>query len=344
MPPTPSFVCRVESLVALIVALSLVTALPAAVPAAATAPRSSAVQATGSAGRATVPPPPPPWWAPGREADARVAAIALRIATAGRARCTAPMTGTGLVLQHLSDFTPADRPTMIAALSLDRGPAVIAVVPDSPASTAGMRVGDVLLAADGSPLPPDADAATPFDQARARARADAVDDLLADPAGGPVTLTLLREGTPIMVRVVSRPICPSRVRLARSGQRNAYADGHHVLVTTGLVSRLRSDDELAFVLAHEMAHNILGHAALLRAGTGAGGDAARAARGIVRATERDADALAGELLIDAGYDPVVGAEALRRLGGSGFALFPDHAPDGERIAAMRALVEARRSR
>lgn len=279
---------------------------------------------------------------PGREEDARVATIAWRLARAGVAHCPAPAPLTGLVLQHLSQFEVADRPGMIAALGLDRGPAMIAVVPGSPADRAGLRPGDVLLAVDDVPLPRDAAAAAPFDAARARLRADTILDRIAQ--DGTHRLTLLREGREQIVTLTPLPGCPSRVHLARSNQRNAYADGTHVFLTTGLFARLRNDDERAFVIAHEMAHNILGHATLMRSGVvkrGLGRTLGHSGA-VLRGTERDADTLAARLMLAAGYDPVAGAQMLRRLDTDlGIALFAAHDGAGTRIAAIRALVDAR---
>lgn len=280
---------------------------------------------------------------PGREDDARVERVAFRLAVAGRPRCAVTEPGTGLVLQHLSQFALRDRPGMIAGLSLDRGPGVIVVVPGSPAATAGIRPGDVVLAIDGAVLPPEPNLAAPFDAARAHARADAVRDLLAQTA--PFAITLLREGVVVTIRLAPLPACPSRVHLARSNQRNAYADGRHVVLTTGLLSRMRNDDELAFVIAHEMAHTILRHAVVMRGGSvkhGLGRTLGRSGR-IVRGTEREADTLGGELMIDAGFDPVVGVAILSRIGDGdlGIDLFASHDATGRRIAAMRALAAAR---
>lgn len=281
---------------------------------------------------------------PGREADAHVAAVAFRLADQGRVRCPMLVPAAGLVLQHLAQFEPPDRASIVAALPLDRGPGVIALVPGGPAEAAGIRVGDVLLAIDGAALPAEPGLARPFDAARAHARADAIDDLFS-PVGLSLAIDLLRDGATLRVSLTPRPVCPSRVRLARSDQRNGYADGRHVFLTTGLLARLRGDDELAFVIAHEMAHNVLGHAAVMRGGDvrrGLGRTLGRSGR-IVRDTERAADRLAGELMLDAGYDPVAGVGMLRRVGGTdlGIALFAGHAPVGERIAAMRALVAGR---
>lgn len=307
-------------------------------PVAAVAPGSA--QATAApAVRAT------PQALPGREEDARVATIAYRLARAGVARCPVPAPLTGLVLQHLSQFQATDRPGMIAALALDRGSAVIAVVPSSPAADAGVRPGDVLLAVDDIPLPPDSAAVAPFDGALARAHADAVLDRVE--RAGTSRLALLRDGRDVAATLTTRPGCPSRVHLARSNQRNAFADGKHIFVTTGLFGTLRSDDERAFILAHEAAHNILGHAAVMRSGAvkrGLGRTIGHSGA-IVRGTERDADALAATLMLDAGFDPVAGAELLRRLNTDlGLTLFAAHDGAGARIAAIRAIVAARTPR
>ncbi len=40
---------------------------------------------------------------------------------------------------------------------------------------------------------------------------------------------------------------------------NAYADGENIFVTPGMMRFIRSDEELAMVLSHELAHNIMGH-------------------------------------------------------------------------------------
>ncbi|TCP66026.1 MULTISPECIES: M48 family metalloprotease [unclassified Sphingomonas] len=282
---------------------------------------------------------------PGREADGRVERIAFRLATAGRPRCPALEPALGLVLQHLSQFELADRAGMIAGLSLDRGPGVIAVVPGGPAALAGIRPGDVLLGIDGHAPPPETALTMPFDAARAHARADAVRDLLAHTKTTPFAISLLRHGVAMTVTVTPRLACPSYIHLARSDQRNAYADGLHVFTTTGLLSTVRNDDELAFILAHEMAHNILHHAVVMRGsevGHGIGRNLGRSGR-IVRATEREADALGGTLMLDAGFDPVRGAAILGRLGGGdlGIELFAAHDSAGKRIAAMRALAAAR---
>lgn len=279
----------------------------------------------------------PPWTMPGREEDGRAARIAFRIARAGRARCAVTEGATGLVLQHLTQFPLSERARLAAAFGLDRGPIVNAIVPGSPAVAAGVQVGDILLAIDDRPLPPEAARDLAFDAARAHARADAIADLLT---GTAPALTLRRGDAEFSTVLRPETACASRVHLARSGQRNAYADGRHVFLTTGLLARLRSDDELAFVIAHEMAHNVLRHAAILRGGDGQREPGmSRPPLALVEATERAADTLAGEIMLDAGYDPVGGAALLERF--DGLRLFDAHDSAGARVAAMRRLAAAR---
>lgn len=286
---------------------------------------------------------PPAPALPGRESDGRVAQVTFRLTTAARARCASTETSAGLVVQHLSQFGLADRPGMATAAALDRGPGIAAIVPGGPAAIAGIEAGDVLLAIHGVAVPPESALDRPFDARRAHARADLIDDLLTSAA--PLSLDLLRHGAHLHLTVSPRPACTARVRLARSRQRNAYADGRHVFLTTGLLALLRSDDEVAFVIAHELAHNQLGHAALLRdAGVGHGLGRTLGRRGrVVRGSEQAADEFAGEMMLDAGFDPVAGAQLLPRLGSGdlGIALFASHASDKDRVEAMRRLVVAR---
>ncbi len=101
----------------------------------------------------------------------------------------------------------------------------------------------------------------------------------------------------------------------------------------------KEDDELAAVLAHELAHNILGHRARL--------DEAKVSRGmfksvgrnarLIRETEVEADRLSIYLLDRAGY-PIEGATRFwRRFGpqhGLGIFASPTHPGWKQRVATM----------
>ena len=244
-----------------------------------------------------------------------MAAIAYRIGLLGAGHCPVPYPLTGLLLHHLPEYDPAGRRQMIAAYALDRGPGVLAVVAGSPAAKAGLRAGDILLAVNGIAFPSPLEMAGIRRRKLWRAEVDRSEALLeAELRKGAAELSILRGGKEIDVGLSYRLGCPARIRLARSEQTNAFANGRYVIATTALLDFTRSDDELAIVIGHELAHNILGHPArldeqgvpdgLLR---GFGKNASR-----VRVTEEEADRLGLQLAWAAGYDVGAAIQFWRR--------------------------------
>ena len=240
-----------------------------------------------------------------RAEDHRVAAVAYRLGMAGAQHCPVSSPLTGMLLHHLPEYDAQGRRAMIDAHQLQRGPGILSVIADSPAARARLRAGDVLLTMNGqsfdSPL---AMAAEP-DRKRWRALIEQNEGKLEDQLrSGPVRLTILRDGREIAVPLTAELGCPTRIRLARSAQVNAFASGRYVIMTTALLNFVQSDDELAVVIAHELAHNILAHPDRLKQQKvpargflrGFGKNASR-----VRVTEEEADRLGIKLAWAAGY-------------------------------------------
>jgi hypothetical protein len=197
-----------------------------------------------------------------RQDDLRVAMVAYRLALAGSALCTERYPLTGMLFHHLAEYEPGDRPLMIGRYGLDRGPGVLTVLGGTPAARSGLVAGDVLLAVNGRPLPTGASVAAEPKREKWRRLADEAEaELETALRRGPADLRILREGREVAVRLGSLPACLGRVRLARSTQVNAFATGRTVVMTLAMLKFLKSDDELAVVLGHELAHNILGHPA-----------------------------------------------------------------------------------
>jgi Zn-dependent protease with chaperone function len=206
-----------------------------------------------------------------------------------------------MLFHHLAEYEPGDRLLMIARYGLDRGPGVLTVMADTPAARAGLVAGDVLLAVDGRPLPTGASVAAEPKREKWRRLADEAEgELEAGLRRGPVDLRVLRDGRELSLRLGSVSACLGRVRLARSTQVNAFATGRTVVMTLAMLKFLRSDDELAVVLGHELAHNIFNHPAM------------RSEEGILRAfgikasamwkREETADRFGLRLMAAAGYD------------------------------------------
>ena len=140
---------------------------------------------------------------------------------------------------------------------------------------------------------------------------------------------------------------------------NAFAlPGGYIFVTESIIELCTKEDEVAFILSHEMAHVVRGHAMKRIISSSAISTAARAApiRGSIarwfktvgisflesaysRETENQADALALRLSAAAGYDPRAAISLFQRIhgiktddntGNAGY-YFGTHPPFNERI-------------
>jgi predicted Zn-dependent protease len=169
------------------------------------------------------------------------------------------------------------------------------------------------------------------------------------------------------------PLAGFHVVVVESEQLNAFAaPGGFIFVTTGTLKAAHSEDELACVLAHEVAHVVRGHAlgsvqrsrwanvpaewlksskdltpeqrgALQKMFEGTIGDILDAllVKGYSRDTEYEADALGAKIAQAAGYDPNALVSFLatvksRGEGGAGGAK-ASHGSPAERIERLRTL-------
>jgi predicted Zn-dependent protease len=121
---------------------------------------------------------------------------------------------------------------------------------------------------------------------------------------------------------------------------NGEADGRYVQVSTEMAALAQSRDELAALLAHELAHNILGHRQRLDAlhvDRGLFAPFGRNAR-LIRETEAEADRFSIHLMAHAGYAPEAALAFWERVRHAtrGMAGSPTHPPWRERLQMMQA--------
>lgn len=121
--------------------------------------------------------------------------------------------------------------------------------PGSPAEKAGIRAGDVPISLSGWPVPVGENALKEF-----RSKLDEHKQ-----KGGPIELIVRRGNEDMVVSVIPEPACDFMLVLANEDSKNAYADGRRIVVHRGLMDFFKTDEEAALVIAHELAHNSMGH-------------------------------------------------------------------------------------
>ncbi|WP_307732435.1 M48 family metallopeptidase [Massilia sp. MB5] len=131
---------------------------------------------------------------------------------------------------------------------------VSGVLAGSGAASAGLRKGDGLVAANGKALPTGRDAETEA--------AGVLGPLVSSRAS--LSMTISRNGREQVLNMPVTRACAYRVDLGNADNINSYADGSRVLLTRGMINFAQSDEAIAFVLAKDIAHNVLGHAGTLR--------------------------------------------------------------------------------
>ncbi len=253
--------------------------------------------------------------------DLRVASIGTRLAIANVAECVRRAPQAGIVLQDLVQFSGADRDAAATTFGLGTYPAISAVIPGSVADQAGLRAGDAIMALDGQPIGA-SDPKAPY------ARIAKIEAAIES---GPTILIVDRPDHPRPFMLAGTPGCASRVQVVPGRKLNAHADGTYVQLTSAVAEYAADDNELAAIIAHEMAHNILGHRERL--------DREGRRSETIRATEMEADKFSLRLLKTAGYDPLAAARFWQRFGRkTGAGIFSDGTHQRTK-ARVRLLTE-----
>ncbi|MFN3818607.1 M48 family metalloprotease [Blastomonas sp.] len=263
-----------------------------------------------------------------RASDTRILSVGTRLAVANAPFCKSTENAIGMTLHHIGQY--GDDAAARATFGFARDYAVLALVADGPAAQAGIRADDAIVALNGVELAPPPGELAEIDQPAAYRPVAWADARLRTALDAPpVTLTLMRGGETFDVILTGMPACRSRFELRPSGKYGASADGDIVGITSAMLGFMADDDELAAILAHEMAHNLLEHRKRLNdAGIQRGlmQQIGRNAR-LTLATEIEADRLSIWLMANAGYDPGGAVRFWTRYGkqhGKGIFSAPTH--------------------
>ena len=223
----------------------------------------------------------------------------------------------GFTAKNRYSFPAELRDAAVARLGKGDELRVVQVLEGSGAQRAGVQRGDALLsiAGKGLPLGPQAETET------ARLLAPLLKQTTE------VDVQVLRNEAPITLKVALTTACAYTVDIGNAPHVNAYSDGRRVMVTAGLLAEV-SDQELAVILAREIAHNVQLHATTMQIRatmvsiidtllppkpdlSGFAGSAGL--KTMDEKLDQEADRIALYMLARAGFNPTVAVDTLERL-------------------------------
>ena len=231
--------------------------------------------------------------------ELRVAGIMHKLRLANLASCPKQEMTYGLVVARLADrASPAVRTAQAQALGLRDYPTALGVIPGSAADQSGLREGDRIEAVGGI--------SWPLPDAGPDARKAFWDALYAGIQAPTLEIKAGREGQTRDFRLIGNAGCTTSLFMINRNNVDASTFGSRITVNSGLEALLQDDAELAFVLAHELAHVILEH-------TGPGKEAQVKDRAVRQRIEIEADHLAVLLVARAGFATTAAAASIPRL-------------------------------
>ncbi len=211
----------------------------------------------------------------------RLVRVAAPILEHNTALCPKTRRGIGVTTHRLKDYPKAMRDAAAREIGAAETPTIRRVITGSPADKAGLKAGDQIISWDGKAL------------------SVGSKDLRALLANDEAELMIKRGSQRFTVTVNPREMCDYKIKLSMRSTINAYANGRSITVTSGMMNFTQSDEELALIIAHELAHNTMGHVRKIVGNTILSGFAKR----FTRPFESEADYVGLYYAVRAGYSP-----------------------------------------
>ena len=177
----------------------------------------------------------------------RLSNIAFRMSKYNVELCEETQMVLGILAQTLNVIPEEWKPSMRDKFGVSEELTVLVVNEHSPASKAGIVVGDKLIAYGGRKL------------GKGKRASDLLVEYKESGNASPTTITVRRKGIPVELRVVPEETCGYPIELFQNNDVNAFADGKRVAVSTGMMRFVEADEDLALIIGHELAHNARKH-------------------------------------------------------------------------------------
>lgn len=274
----------------------------------------------------------------------RVQRIGYEIKLAGLEFCAEQDTEFGFQVISQHELDKQYWPAANTLYGLAEYPKVTSVYQNSPAYKAGLRPLDTIVSVAGTAL------------SSGKSGHKALSKYLESRRDS-YQLGIARKGQRQTFNITPQRVCDYPVVLKHDDTVNAYADGDKIIILTGMADFARTDQELALVMAHELAHNTEGHVTAKKTnalggaiiggvfdvilGTGTtftrvGGDIAASAYSVD--FEREADYIGMYILARSGYATEGAGKFWRRMAvktqGKGISFASTHPTTAERMLAI----------
>ena len=224
----------------------------------------------------------------------------------------------GFTAKNHYSYPPELQAAARQSLGLDDRLQVMQILDGSGAMRAGLKRGDILQNIQDLALPTGAQA----ESEAARMLSPLLKNLTE------IKITVIRQSQPITVNVPLTLACAFAIDVGNAQHLNAYADGRRIMLTRGMLDWLNADEEVAAIIAREIAHNVLQHARQLQQTATLSGvidsllaykpdaNALSASNGIKTVPEKmdqEADRVALFMLARANYDPTNFSRVMQRI-------------------------------
>ena len=189
--------------------------------------------------------------------------------------CEEKRPDAGWILYNRFMFPEDFENALKEALDVDGHLTIVHLSDGSPAQDAGLLPGDKITRINDTEIPESKEGARAIQKTWSELDPSTVIRLMVRRGDAEMTIDLNPE-----------PVCGYEVFLATNDDINAFADGEHVVIMQGMMRFAQKDRELALVITHELAHNVMGHVDAQKKNTMAGGvlglivDIAAAAAGV----------------------------------------------------------------
>jgi len=184
------------------------------------------------------------------------------------------------------------------AYGIQEIPTIVTIIPDAAFDHAGVHVGDAITSVNGNKW-----------STSKEDKSKLIEELNAAQSSSSMHLTVRRNSpkeTEEEVLVTGDDICDAYVVLVNDSGTYAYAQDRSAYIEAGLMELLPDDNEVAFIVAHEIAHVLLKHVV-------PGSEEALNDNDIRSAIEKEADEMAIRLMIGAEYNPVAATTVIRKI-------------------------------